>query len=133
MSDSPANKPKTPGVFSALAGLLGTLSGEVKTRLELLSTEMQQEFQFAIQVVIALVLVLFFFGMGAIMTTILVLAYFWDDFQTRMIATGCVAGFYLLAALFIMYVTVLRAKARPKPFSSTMDVLQKDADTLRRK
>ena len=118
----------SPGLLVSLRNLAATLVAVVKTRLELLSTEVEEERLRLLQLLLAASVALFFSALGIIMLTLFVVVLLWDDH--RVLVTILFAVLYLgIGAIFAL---VARSKAREKSrlFSTSIAELAKDRQQL---
>jgi len=119
---------QSSGLFSSVRALLGTLLGIAQTRLELLVTELEQERLHLGKLLLYGFLALFFFGLGVMLLSVLIVAVFWDSY--RLGAIAALAAVYL--GIAFICVAVLRQQARRKPrlFSASIAELGKDRAAL---
>ncbi|PZN33541.1 MAG: hypothetical protein DIU71_04825 [Proteobacteria bacterium] len=117
------------GLLKSLGNMLGTLVQIVHTRLELLTTELQQEIHSAA----ILLLWAFVAAFAAMMTLFLgaltVIFVFWDTHRLAA-ALVMVAGFGALAVIAAM-VLIYKLRTRPPLLDATLTELAKDRDRLR--
>lgn len=116
------------GLFRSLAQLLATAVGIAQTRLELLTTELQEEVHRVAEIMVWSAIALLAAGVGLFLLGLAVIIVFWDTH--RVIASIAVtASFFLIAAVAAL---VLRAKVRGKPplLDATLAELKKDRETL---
>lgn len=120
---------QTVGLMDSVKRLLGTLSGIVSTRLELLSNELQEERLYWMRILLLGVVALFCLGVAALLLTALIVVLFWEDHLIAALA-GLSGFFFALGALLV---SVMRSKARDKSklFSASLAELSKDRDQLR--
>lgn len=123
---------KTPaagkGLFESLSALSATLIAMVYTRLDLLSTDLEEERAHAsVQLVLALT-ALFFIGVGVVLTTILLVAAFWDTH--RLLALGSLAGFFLAVGVVAGAFSIHKARTKPRLFAASLSELHKDRQQL---
>jgi len=111
-----------------LRNLATTLVALLQNRLELLATDLEEERIRLLQLVFWAVGALFFFALGALMITILVVLLLWDSHR--------LAGIVVLAAVFLGTGVFLaigvrnRMHMQSRLFSSSLDELAKDKDRL---
>lgn len=127
---APADAARGPisGLFRSLAHLLATAVGIAQTRLELLSTELQEEVHRVAEIMLWATVALLAGGVGLFMLALVVIFIFWDTH--RMLASVAVTGvFFVIAATAGL---VLRAKVRGKPpmLDATLAELKKDRASL---
>jgi uncharacterized membrane protein YqjE len=129
--DEPSKEGSGPagGLFKSLSSFVGTLVAVMHTRLQLLTTELQEEVQRAAQLLVWAFVALFAAMMALFLGALTVIFVFWDTH--RLLAalgmTGVLLGIAIAAAL------VLQAKIRSKPpmLDNTLAELAKDRDQLR--
>lgn len=134
-SDDPTADPAAPrgpigGMLRSLAQVLATIVGIAQTRLELLTTELQEEVHRVAEIMVWTAVALLAAGVGLFLLALVVIFVFWDTH--RIIASIAVtASFFLIAAIAAL---VLRAKVRGKPpmLDATLAELKKDRETLLR-
>lgn len=116
------------GLFRSLANLLATAIGIVQTRLELLSTELQEEVHRVAELMVWSVVALLAAGAGLFLLALVVILLFWDTHRV-LAAVGVTSAFFVIA---IVAAFVLRAKLRAKPplLDATIAELKKDRDSL---
>lgn len=119
---------QSTGLFASVKTLLGTLLGIVHTRLELLVTELEEERLRLGKMLLYGFLALFFFGLGMLLLSVLVIALFWDTY--RFAAIAAVAAVYLGVAW--LFVECLRRQLRSKSrlFSASIAEFGKDRAAL---
>jgi len=116
------------GLLKSIANLLATAIGIAHTRLELLSTEVQQEVHRAAALLVWMLIALLAAGMGLFMAALVIIFLFWDTHRL-MASIAVTAGFALIAATAAL---VLRAKVRGRPrlLDATLTELAKDRASL---
>jgi uncharacterized membrane protein YqjE len=124
---SPARGP-IGGLFRSVSHLLATAVGIVQTRLELLSTELQEEVHRAAEIMVWTAVALLAAGVGLFLLALVVIFVFWDTYRIEA-SIAVTSAFFLIAAGAAL---VLRAKVRAKPplLDATLAELKKDRDTL---
>lgn len=117
------------GLVRSLRNFAATLVALLQTRLELLATDLEEERIRLLQLLFWAAGALFFFALGVLMITMLVVLLLWDSYR--------LAGIIGLAAIFlgigvVMALTVRhRMHSRSRLFSGSLDELVKDEDQLR--
>jgi uncharacterized membrane protein YqjE len=125
--EQPARGPIS-GLFRSVAHLLATAIGIAQTRLELLSTELQEEVHRVAEIMLWATVALLAAGVGMFLLALVIIFVFWDTH--RLLASIAVtSAFFLLAAIAGV---VLRAKVRSKPplLDATLAELKKDRANL---
>jgi uncharacterized membrane protein YqjE len=117
------------GLFKSLTNLVATVVGIVQTRLELLTTELQEEVHRVAELLVWTIIALLAAGMGMFLAALAVIFVFWDTH--RLLAAVLVtASFFAIALIAIL---VLQAKLRSKPpmLDATLAELAKDREHLK--
>jgi uncharacterized membrane protein YqjE len=116
------------GLLGSIERLFTTFIDVVQTRVELASTELEEERERLQEIVVLGLITVFLVGLGIVMLTIVVVLVFWE--KHRIAVLGGIAGFYLLlgviAGLRVLYI----AKNKPRLFTSTLSELEKDREHL---
>lgn len=88
------------GLLHSLKNLATTLIAVVHTRLDLLSTELEEEREYFLAQLVLILMALFLLGVGVVLTTILLVTAFWDTH--RLLVLGLFSGFFLGAGLMVL-------------------------------
>ena len=115
-------------VMDSIRTTLATTAKVIRTRLEIISTELEEQREWMQHLVLLAVAALFFVSMGLVMLTIFVVAMFWDSHPVAV--TGAFAGVYLAVGIWAMLTFRAKTKTRPKLFQSTTEELAKDETQL---
>jgi uncharacterized membrane protein YqjE len=116
------------GLFRSLTNLFATVVAIAQTRLELLTTELQEEIHRAAGIMLWAFLTLFAAGIGLLLGAMAVIFVFWDTH--RLLASVLVTSLFF--GIAIVSGLVLRAKVRSKPhmLDGTLAELAKDRAQL---
>ena len=129
-AEEPAEPPRGPfsGIFKSIAQLLATAVGIAQTRLELLSTELQEEVHRVAEIMLWATVALLAAGVGLLMFALVIIFVYWDTH--RLAASIAVTSVFFLIA--IVAGLMLRAKVRSKPplLDATLAELKKDRASL---
>lgn len=119
---------QSEGLLRSLRSLLASLIALARTRLELLSTELEDERLRFLQLLAWACAAALFLALGAVMLNVFVLALFWD--VNRVLAAFLLAVGWL--ALGVVLGIHVRNKAREKSrlFAASLAELAKDRDQL---
>ena len=131
---SPPEEPGEPlrgpvaGLFGSMAKLLATAIGIAQTRLELLTTELQEEVHRVAEIMVYTVVALLAAGIGLFLFALVIIFAFWDTYRIAA-SIAVTSAFFLIAVLAAL---VLRAKVRAKPpmLDATIAELKKDRAAL---
>lgn len=119
------------GLFHSLSTFVGTMVSVAHTRLQLLTTELQEEVQRAAELLVWAFISLFAAMLALFLGALTVIFVFWDTHRllAALVMTATLLGIAVLAAL------VLRAKLKTRPalLDETLAELAKDRDRLRQR
>lgn len=118
----------TGGLFESLKTLSSSLVGIVHTRLELLSTDLAEEREHLVLLLVMALLALFCLGVGIVLVAILVALAFWESH--RLMALGGLTGVFLAAGAGAGWLAMHKARARPRLFEASLAELSKDRQRL---
>lgn len=126
--DSTAGAKRAGGLLGSLKNLAATLVAVVETRLQLLANELHAEKLRLAQLGLFAAAAIFFFAVGIIMLTLLVIVAFWDSH--RLLAIGGFAAIYLLLGIAFGVTVFRRATERSRVFEDSLRELVKDREWL---
>jgi len=116
------------GLFESLKTLSASLVGIVHTRLELLSTDIAEEREHLITLLVLVLLALFSLGVGVVLLALLIVVAFWESH--RFLALGGVTGLFLLASAGTAWLALYKTRTRPRLFEASLAELSKDRQHL---
>ena len=118
----------TVGLFESLKTLSVSLVGVVHTRLELLSTDIAEEREHLITLLLLMQLALFFLGMGVLLLALMIVVAFWESH--RLLVLGGLTGLFLLASVGVAWLAMHKTRTRPRLFAASLAELSKDRQHL---
>lgn len=118
----------TGGLFESLKTLSITLVGIVHTRLELLSTDIAEEREHLVLLLVMALVALFCLGVGIVLLAILIAAVFWESH--RLMALGGLTGIFLAAGAGAGWLAMHKARTLPRLFEASLAELSKDRQRL---
>jgi uncharacterized membrane protein YqjE len=125
---------ESPGPASNLlrssVGLLGSFLSIAQTRVDLLTTELQEEVQRAGKMLLAAFAALLAAVLGLLLLGLSVVVFFWDTH--RLGATLGVAAVFLGGAVAAAWIARNEIRERPRLLDSTRSELARDVAELRR-
>jgi uncharacterized membrane protein YqjE len=130
MAALPQERPQpATGLFHSLSNFAGTLIAIAHTRLELLTTELQEEVRQVGAILLWAFIAAFTAMLGLFLAALVVIFAFWDTH--RIAASLAMIGMFVAIAIFAAL--VLRNKLRSKPplLDDTLAELAKDRDNLK--
>lgn len=116
------------GLFDSLSGLASTVVAIIYTRLELLSTDLEEDQAHVFSLLGQTLAALFLLGVGVVLATILLVLAFWDTH--RLLVLGVLAGLFLTAGLVAGASALYKARNKPRPFAASLAELYKDRQQL---
>ncbi len=108
--------------------LAGTLLAIGHTRLELLSTELEEQWMWLSSMLVWALVALFCAGLGIALATLFVVVALWDTH--RLLALGVLAILFLIGAVLAWLVVRGKARAKPRLFGASLAELSKDQQEL---
>jgi uncharacterized membrane protein YqjE len=116
------------GVIASLRRVAATLLKLARTRLELVSVEFEEQFEYAVSLLLWGVAAIFFGSLAVLLVALTIVIAFWD--QHRQLAAGLVTAAFLLAAVVAASVVRNRLRRRPRFLAATARELQRDSAAL---
>jgi uncharacterized membrane protein YqjE len=127
----PSAERPAAGLVGALSGMAATAVALLRTRLELVTVEFEEE-RGRIKTMLVLIVVATMFACFALVAvSVWVVVWFWDSHPLAAIAG--VALFHALVAVGAILALKQQVHAHGRPFAATLAELERDADAMRRK
>jgi uncharacterized membrane protein YqjE len=108
--------------------LAGTLLAMAHTRLELLSTEIEEQRAWLGSMLVWTLVALFCAGVGVVLATLFVVMALWETH--RLLALGIPAILFLLGGALAWMAVLGKARAKPRLFAASLGELSKDRKEL---
>lgn len=122
MADTP--NPPAEGLLNSLKNLAVTLIALIHTRLELLSTDLEEGRERFIALLAMAFVSLFSLCFGAVLLTILIVVVFWDTH--RLLVLGSLTGIFLITGAILGAIVIGKLKSMPRMFEASLAELIKD-------
>lgn len=122
------NAPPTLGVMDSIRTALATAARTIRTRLDIISTELEEQREWLQHLILLAVTGLFCACMGLVMVTMFVVALFWESHPVAVL--GGFSALYLGVGVWALLAFRAKMSARPKLFSTTTGELAKDEERL---
>jgi uncharacterized membrane protein YqjE len=116
------------GLLSSARAVLAGLVEIGQTRLQLASTELEEERLRIAQLLLCATAALFFLGLGLVLFALLLVLLFWDDH--RFLVLSIEAGLVLAIGAALAGVWRHKARAKPRLLAATLTELQRDRKAL---
>ncbi|WP_173065915.1 phage holin family protein [Sulfurimicrobium lacus] len=124
----PPNNASHAGLFESIKGFGATGVAMVRTRLELLSTELAEEKERLLTQLVLGLAALFFIGLGIIFAALFLTVVLWDSH--RLLALGMFTVLFLGLGIAALVAAAKFARTQPKLFAASLAELSKDQDHL---
>jgi len=129
--DPEGERPARPaGLMDSAKRMLATIVALVSTRLELFTTEIEEEIQRAASILMWALVALFFGSLSVLMVAFTIIIIFWDDH--RILAAVLVTASFLLATLIFALLARSRLKAKTRFMAASIEELKRDRESLDR-
>jgi uncharacterized membrane protein YqjE len=125
----PDPAPLAMGLFRSLGNLAATLVGIAHTRLELLTTELQEEVQRAAHVLLWAAVAMLAAMLAAFLGALTIIFYFWETH--RLLAALLVTGSFAAVAVLAMLIMFSKLHSKPPLLDATLTELARDREQLR--
>ena len=116
------------GLLESLKTLSASLIGIVHTRLELLSTDVAEEREHLITLLVMGLVALFCLGVGLVLLSTLIVVAFWESH--RFMALGGLTGVFLIASAWVGWLAMHKVRTKPRLFEASLAELSKDRQHL---
>lgn len=126
--DGSASRPH--GLLSSLKVLAGTLLATAQTRLEILSTEIEEEKIRIGQQLLLAVVALFCFGLGIVFLAAFLTVLFWESH--RLFVLGTLTLLFFGGGIAALLISRAKAGERSRLFADSLGELAKDREELSR-
>ena len=132
MADSPGagerSEHRATGLFASVRDLLATALTIAQTRLELVSTEIEEELHRVAEILLWTFVVIFFAGITVLMFAFVIVIAWWEEH--RLLAASLTAVLFLCITAVALFVVLAKARSRPKLLESTIEEIRRDRETL---
>jgi uncharacterized membrane protein YqjE len=129
MSDGEQQGGPAANLLRSLVALGGTLLAAAQTRVELLTTEISEDLERGVQLLLWAFVALLAGILGALLAGVTIIVYFWDSH--RMAAAVCVTAAFVLLSAFAGFVFRGRLREKPRLLDATRTELRRDVSSLR--
>lgn len=116
--------PAGEGLLTSLKNLTATLIAVVHTRLELLSTDLEEGRERLISLLVMAFISLFCLCFGVVLLAILVVVAFWDTH--RLLVLGALTGVFFVVGVVLCALAIRALKTMPRMFEASLGELSKD-------
>lgn len=124
MASSPSPTPPAPGILDSIRSFVATWVALIKTRVELLSVEVEEQREWLEYLLIRTLAATFCICLGLVLLTLFIVMCFWESY--RLWVLGGFSLLYLGGGIGLMLAMRSKAKSRPRFFENTAAELAKD-------
>ena len=124
MSDTTEPTASKGGILDSVKNLAATLITMVQTRLEIITTEYEEERERLHSLLIWTMIALFSAILAVVLATLLVVVYYWDSY--RLLSIVVMLSIFTISALVAWRVMRNKSRNKPRLFTATITVLTKD-------
>ena len=124
MSDTTESTASRGGILDSVKNLAATLITMVQTRLEIITTEYEEERERLLSLLIWTMITLFSAILAVVLATLLVVVYYWDSY--RLLSIVVMLSIFTISALVAWRVMRNKSRNKPRLFTATIAVLTKD-------
>jgi len=117
-----------PGILDSLRRMLATLIELVHARVELFTTELEEEMHRVAGLLLWAVVAIFFGGLTVLMLSLTVVIAFWDG--NRLLAAGLMTLLFFAIVLTAVLTLRARIRAHPRLLAESLEELRRDRDSL---
>jgi uncharacterized membrane protein YqjE len=115
-------------LVTSVKNITATLLAMIRTRLELLSTDIEEGWVRFIALLVMVFVALFSLCFGIVLLAIFVVVTFWDTH--RLLVLGSLTGIFLVIGSVLGVVAIRTLKAMPRLFDTSIVELAKDQEQL---
>jgi len=123
-----ADLPPNGGLLVSLRGLIATSVALLRTRLELLATELEEERLRLLSIALYAAAALFMLGAGLVLLIVFLAVLFWDSH--RLLVMGGLTAMFLLCGCVALMLALRQARAGSRLFSASLAELAQDHRAL---
>jgi uncharacterized membrane protein YqjE len=116
------------GLFVSLKNLTATLIAIVYTRLDLISTDLEEGRERMLSLLVVTFVSLFCLCIGVVLLAMMIVVAFWDTH--RLLALGSLTGVFLIAGTILSRIAIRELRAMPRMFAASLTELSKDQQEL---
>lgn len=105
-----------------------TMLAVVRTRLELLSIDLEEERERLFSLMFIALAAAFLLGIGIVLAVILLVVAYWET--NRLMVLGILTAFFLLLGAALAAYAMQKMRSKPRLFTSSLSELNKDQQQL---
>lgn len=117
-----------PGLVDSLTATAASVVAIVHTRLDLLSTDLEEEREHFVTLTLFALGAFFCLGVGVVLMASLLVFSVWDSH--RLLALGILSAIFMATGVGAITVALKKIKEKPRLFSASLTELRKDRQWL---
>jgi uncharacterized membrane protein YqjE len=115
---------RPPGLLGSIRHFGATIVALLVTRIELVSTEVEEELQRGVIILLWMMLALLFGGLAILMLAVTLLIIFWEDH--RVVIAVLITVAFIITAGVMAYLAQARIAGKPRFMAATIEELKRD-------
>jgi uncharacterized membrane protein YqjE len=119
------------GLLALVRHFSSTIVALIYTRIELVATEVEEELQRGVIILIWAMLALFFGALSVLMVAVTLLVIFWDDH--RVLVAALITGAFIAITTVMGFMAQARVRSKPRFLAASIEELKRDRAFLERK
>jgi uncharacterized membrane protein YqjE len=119
------------GLLALIRHFGATVVALIYTRIELITTEFEEELQRGVIILVWTLLALFFGALSVLMVAVTLLVIFWDDH--RVLVAALITGAFVAMTAVMAFFARERVKSKPRFLAASIEELKRDRAYLERK
>lgn len=123
--------PPGGGLFASLRSLIATATALLRTRLELLAAELEEEKFRLLSILMYGVAALFMLGAGVVLLAVFLAVLFWDSH--RLMVLGGLSGVFMACGFAALLLALRQVRAGSGLFAASLAEMAKDRQALQGK
>ena len=116
------------GLFTTLKALTSGVLAIIQTRLELLSTDIAEEREHLLTLLVLALVALFWIGIGVMLLALLIVIALWES--QRLLALGGMIAFFLIVGGVVGWLALQKLRKQPRLFDASISELMKDRQDM---
>jgi uncharacterized membrane protein YqjE len=119
------------GLLALIRHFGATIVALIYTRIELIVTEVEEELQRGVVILVLAILALFFGVLSVLMLAVTLLVIFWDDH--RVLVAALITVVFVAITAVLGFFTQSRVRIKPRFLAASIEELKRDRAFLERK
>lgn len=126
--DTDDERAAAPGIIDSLKRMFATVAELLHTRVELFTTELEEEMHRVAVLLLWAVVAIFFGGLFVLMLSLTIVIAFWDGY--RLLAAGLMTLVFFGVVLTAVLTLRARIRSHPRLLAESLEELRRDRDAL---